>query len=91
MIKVDKGNVVVTGPRPMVLAEFSTLVHVLHYHIFIDKDNMAPEESKKLIMEAVEKGFQTEAETKAMAKESLLDVLSTIKELIEGKDDETWQ
>jgi len=88
MIKVDKGHVVVTGPRPLVLAELSTFVHALPYDVFIDKHNMAPEESKKLIMEAVENGFQTEKDAEDKAKEIVLGVLDKLKELIEGKDDE---
>lgn len=88
MIKVDKGNIEISGNLPLIMAELTTLVHVMHHDTFTRKLNMTPEESKELIMEAFQKGFLTEDEVKEDTKEHLLNLLDKIKELIVGKGDE---
>lgn len=88
MIKCVNGNVDMHGNGPSLLADFATIVHSLHYGVFIDDKGFSPEKSRELILKAVEKGFKDDKEIEDEAKECLLDVLDKIKELLTGKDDE---
>ena len=92
MIKCNEGNVEITGSKATVMTEFSTLVHAMHYELFIGEDKMTAEESRKEILEAVELGFLTFDESKKKlacdVKSEILKALDELKELLCRKDDE---
>ena len=92
MIKCDKGKVKIEGTGYLILSELSTLVHELHYGVFVEKCGATPEESKEDILEAVERGFKTDEEMRECAKDTLKDVLTDLSDLLNnilsGKDDE---
>lgn len=62
MIKSGKGTVEITGTPAKVLADVSLLVHHMHHNCFVKEAEIPADESKMLILKAVEKGFQTEQE-----------------------------
>lgn len=92
MIRCNNGDVSFDGTRPQLLAELSTLVHALHHCVFVEDHGLSAEESRKLIVEAVEDGFQTEDEAKRkaveMTKELLEEVLDGLARILNRKDDE---
>lgn len=95
MIKVDNSGIEINGIAPDVLSELTTIVHHLHYDCIVGSDKVSPEESRKLIMEAVELGFSSDEEVAAKAKESkerikadVLRVLDELANILKGKDDE---
>lgn len=95
MLKVDKGCIEIRGNVPDVLANLSTLVHNLYHDCFIGSAEISPEESRKMIMDAVELGFLSDEEAAAKAKESkdrakddLLRMLDKLADILKGKDDE---
>lgn len=92
MIKCDKRNVEFCGKKSLILPELSTLVHALHFNVFIEKDGMTAEESRKTILDAVKIGFLSDSEAKdklcGEMKDEILKALDELKELLSGKDDE---
>lgn len=92
MIKCDKGKVEIEGMKVLVLAELTTLLHVLYKHVMIDDKGIDPEKAKADIMKAVERAFVEEDEHKEVAKNELKEVLSEfsdlLKNILSGKDDE---
>lgn len=90
MIKCDKGDTVIKGNTSTVLSELSTLVFALHHHVFVEKAEVAPEDSRKMILEAVERGFKSMDQTVEDEEEALgnvmVKVLDMLKEIIQGKD-----
>lgn len=95
MIKVDKGYIEIRGNVQDVLANLSTLVHNLYHDCFIGSAEISPEESRKMIMEAVGVGFLSDEEaaenakeSKERAKEDLLRMLDELADILKGKDDE---
>lgn len=95
MIKVDKGQVTIIGQHPIVMAEFTTLVHEMYHSILTEHGGMTPEEAKEQINRAVELGFMTDEQAKEKAKElisqsitEILDALMAGITKIHGKDDE---
>jgi len=87
MIKCENGLVKMQGDPRLLMADLTTTVHAMHYDVFIEKHNFDPEHSREMIIRAVEQGFSTEEEIENELKESLLELLDKLKELIEGKDD----
>lgn len=86
MIKCEKGNVTIHGSGACILAELSSLVHALYYTTFVDEAGKPMEEGKKLILEAVEKGFKTNEELMAgMDSADLVKVLEMVADLLKGK------
>ena len=92
MIKCDNGNIEITGMKSEILADLSTMVHVLHFNVFIENRGMTAEESRKMILDSVEIGFLSESEAKEKlcggVKDNILKVLDELKELLSRKDDE---
>lgn len=95
MIKTDKGCIEIKGNVPDVLADLSTIVHNLYHNCLIGGAEISPEESRKMIMEAVGCGFMSDEEaaenakeSKERAKEDLLRVLDKLADILKGKDDE---
>ena len=90
MIKCDKGNIVINGSAVLALSELTTLVHAMHYDVFIGDVGMSPEESREKILEAIEKGFLTEEKIKQEVTESAGEVfamlLDALKDIVQGKD-----
>lgn len=75
MIKIENGNVEITGALPDVMANLSTLVHHMYHNILTDSVGMSPEKAKETILSAVEDGFMSKDEIHAKA----LDALEKIK------------
>ena len=92
MIKCDKGDVSFDGTQNQILSELATLVHALHYDVFVERHELTADVSRKLILEAVEAGFQTEEQAERNAvkltKELLEKVISGLERILSGKDDE---
>ena len=88
MIKCENGLVKMQGDPRLLMADLATTIHAMHHDLFIEKHHIDPEQSREMIIRAVEKGFSTEDEIENELKETLLEVLDKLKELIEGKDDE---
>lgn len=92
MIRCNHGDVSFDGTQPQLLAELSTIVHALHHCVFVEDHGLSAEESRKLILGAVEDGFKTEEEAKQKAveltKELLEEVLGGLIRILDGKDDE---
>ena len=78
MIKSGKGTVEITGTPADVLADVSLLVHHMHHNCFVKEAEIPADESKKLILEAVEKGFKTEDEIKS----EVLNLLKNLQDMI---------
>lgn len=83
MIKCEKGHVEIQGAKPIVMAEFATLVNVLYHDIFIGKDGMEPEEAKELIFKSFEDGISIREQNKADLAEALDTILDKLISLIE--------
>lgn len=47
MIKIENGNVEITGVFPDIMANLSTLVHHLYHNILTENVGMAPEKPRK--------------------------------------------
>lgn len=87
MIKSSMGEVHIEG-RPVILcAELAALVDGLH-QVFSEK--IGAERSKKLIMDAVNTGFEDTESIKAEnkeAKENIADLLCELADVLRGKED----
>lgn len=95
MIKINKGDVEISGVWPIVRTEFAGLVNSLHYNILTAELGLSPQEAKEEIMKAVEDGLKTEDEIKDQAKEALKNLSELIggldevlKKILAGKDEE---
>ena len=91
MIKCDKGKVEIDGMKVLVLAELTTLLHVLYKEVMVDNNGIDPEEAKADLMKAVDRAFMEEEEQKEVAKNELKEVLSEfadlLKDILSGKDE----
>lgn len=91
MIKCDKGKVEICGTVQNVFAELSTLVHFLHHHAIVQFADGDYEESRKMILEAVERGLMSKEEAKDDAKEAkalVAEALEALAKALAGKDEE---
>lgn len=95
MIKIDKGIVQICGDLKDILADISTIVHNLHYECLVDKANIPQEESRKMIMNAVELGLKKREDVEKEVKESkermkseALKALDELRSILLGKDEE---
>ena len=87
MISCECGRVQFKGSMPMVRAELSVMIHALYYDVLIERNGMTPEEAKKLILETVEKGFETEEQAKGNALDTFCSLLDLLKDKLNRKGD----
>ena len=94
MIKINKGDVEISGVWPIIRSEFVVLVRTLCCNILTDKLDMSPAEAKEEIMDAVGDGFKTDAEAKEQAEEALKNLAELLggfgdklKKILEEKDE----
>ena len=97
MIKCEKGRVDLQENLPKLLAESSSIVAAM-YDAMINNLGLSSKLAKDLLHEVMEKGIEeveldpVDAEKasaeKETVKESLIEVLDMLKEMLTGKDDE---
>lgn len=74
MLKVDKGNIEITGIEPVIRAEFSMLVRTLYKEEVLTKDE---------VKEAVDTGLMSDTELNKMFKEQVSKLFEEIKNNME--------
>lgn len=87
MIKTNKGSISIEGNPIEALSDLSLIIHCLHEDIFVKDVGIPENESKEMIMHAVEVGFIPPEELRKQNKEDaekLCDALDKAINLLEG-------
>ena len=89
MIKINNERTEFRGNAPMLMAEFTTIVHAMRFDVVPQME--LDEEPEETIMRMVKDGLQTEEEPDAKvdkeSKDLLKNILSKVLEKLEGDDE----
>ena len=85
MIKVDKGNLVISGDFNIVRSELALLIHKLHHDVLAPQ--IGEEESAELIIDTVTDGFKTREqirEENGTEEKELEEIKDELRDLVDA-------
>lgn len=82
MIKVDKGNLVISGDFNIVRIELALLIHKLHHDVLAPQ--IGEEESAELIIDTVTDGFKTREQIREENEMEIAEIKDELRDLVDA-------